>query len=160
MAKSRKLSARQKLERDHGLPKVVDIPERMQRTFGPGKMLIARPLDVDALIRTVPRGKLTTVRLLREKLARDAGAHVTCPLTTGIFLRISAEAAEEDRAGDAGPIAPYWRVVKDDGGFNPKFPGGVEAHAELVREEGHGIVTGRNGKPRKVKGLDRALSEL
>ena len=38
--------------------KVVAIPPRMQKRFGKGKMLIPKPLDMDALIRKVPRGKV------------------------------------------------------------------------------------------------------
>ena len=36
--------------------KIVAIPHRMQKRFGRGKMLIPKPLDVDAMIRKVPRG--------------------------------------------------------------------------------------------------------
>jgi len=39
-------------------------------------MLIPKPLDVDAMIRKVPRGKVLTLTALREKLARAAGADV------------------------------------------------------------------------------------
>jgi hypothetical protein len=88
---------REKLEQelpDHG--KIVDVPPKMQRRFGTGKMLIPRPLDVDALIRKIERGKLATVEQIRERLAKDFHANITCPMTTGIFLRIVAEAAVED----------------------------------------------------------------
>jgi hypothetical protein len=54
MAKATK-SAREKLEREQGLPKLVDDPR------GRGRMLIPKPLDVDALVRRVQRGKLATV---------------------------------------------------------------------------------------------------
>src|SRR5689334_4331490 len=87
---------RQKLERQQE-PKIVEIPARMQPRFGKGRMLIPRPLDVDALIRAVPKGKLVTMRQLRERLARRSRANIACPLCTGIFVRIAAEAAEEDR---------------------------------------------------------------
>ena len=61
MLKTRK-SWREKLEKelpDHG--KVVDVPPKMQKRFGTGKMIIPKPLDVDALIRKVEKGKLVTV---------------------------------------------------------------------------------------------------
>ncbi len=51
---------------------------------------------------------------------------MTCPLTTGIFLRIAAEAAGEDDGSGKTRITPYWRVVKDDDSLNPEFPGGME----------------------------------
>ena len=37
-------------------PKVVDIRAGMVKRFGSGKMLIPRPLDVDALIRKAKKG--------------------------------------------------------------------------------------------------------
>jgi len=40
-------------------------------------------------------------------------------------------------------IAPYWRVLKDDGSLNPKFPGGVKEQAKKLRAEGHRLDTSR-----------------
>lgn len=70
-------------------------------------------------------------------------ADVTCPLTSGIFVRIVAEAAEEDRRNGKKRITPYWRVVKDDGSLKDKFPGGAKAQAKLLRAEGHAIQAGK-----------------
>ena len=47
---------REKLEQDEGLPKVVPTPKKMEKAYGKGTMLIARPLDVDALVRKVRKG--------------------------------------------------------------------------------------------------------
>jgi len=79
------ISWREKLE---GIkePGIVDIPSKMQKRFGKGKMLIPKPLDIDALIRKVPEGKLITQSQIREKLAKDFKVNVACHLTTGIFL--------------------------------------------------------------------------
>src|SRR5262245_36509943 len=92
---SSRISWREKLERQQQ-PKTVDIPPRMQARMGKGRMVIPRPLDVDALIRRVPRGKLVTVLQLRQELARRSKVDVACPLCTGIFVRIAAEAADEE----------------------------------------------------------------
>jgi hypothetical protein len=129
-------------------PKLVKIPPKMSH-FGKGMMLIPTPQLVDKVVRTIAKGKLATVRDVRERLARDSSADVTCPLTTGIFLRIAAEAAEEDRADGRKRLTPYWRVVKDDGGLNPKFPGGEQQQARLLRDEGLKIV--HRGKRSFVK---------
>ena len=118
----------------------------MQKRFGPGTMLIPRPLDVDALIRRARKGQLITPQQIREVLAREHHANVTCPLVTGIFIRIAAEAAAEDARKGAVRVTPYWRVVSDDGALNPKFPGGVAKQAAKLRAEGHTIVSGK--KPR------------
>lgn len=119
--------------------KVVAIPPKMQTQCRKGKMLIPKPLDVDALIRKVPRGKVVTQAQLREKLARAAGADVACPITTGIFVRIVAEAAAEDLRAGQSRVTPYWRVVRDDGRLIEKLPGGPTAQAEHLEAEGHRI---------------------
>src|SRR5215831_3759245 len=131
--KTRK-SWREKLDNPN-LPKVVEIPESMRKRLGTGTMLIPSPRDVEALMRTVPRGGLITVARLRQDLAGKYAADVTCPLTTGMFVRIAAEAAEEDAREGKKRITPYWRVIQDDGSLNTKFPGGVEAQAARLREE-------------------------
>lgn len=141
-------------------PKIVDIPPRMAKRLGTGKMLIPRPLDVDALIRRVKKGKLITQTQIRERLAKDFGVDVTCPLTTGIFIRIAAEAAEEDLRAGKKEITPYWRVIKPDGALNPKFPGGVEAQAVHLREEGHNILKGEGKKAPHVKDFEKYLQKL
>jgi hypothetical protein len=133
-----KLSWREKLEKDQQ-PKLVKIPPKMSR-FGTGTMLIPTPKLVDELLRRIPKGKLVTVSELRRKLAADFGADVACPLTTGIFVRIAAEAAEEDRANGRRRITPYWRVVKDDGSLNPKFHFSKKLKTQNLRAYGFSIV--------------------
>lgn len=148
---------RDKLERRQE-PKLVRIPAKMAARFGKGFMLIPTPKLVDEIIRKVPKGKLVTVGEIRKKLARDHHADVTCPLTTGIFLRIAAEAAVEDQENGAKRFTPYWRVVRDDGGFNPKLPGGVNGQTRRLRAEGFDVV--RKGKNPVVKDFERRLVKL
>ena len=157
MARARK-SWHEKLEKPvAGLPKVVDVPDQWVKTMGGRRVLVPTPMMVDELLRTVPKRKLITVGQIRQRLAQPFQADSTCPLTTGIFLRISSEAAEEDRQTGKERITPYWRVVKDDGSLNPKFPGGVEGQAEKLKEEGHEIVPGKGKKPPRVAGFERSL---
>ena len=145
---------REKLEKPQE-PKVVQIPPKMSR-FGKGTMLIPTPMLVDELIRKVPKGKLITSSELRRKLASDFATNVTCPLTTGIFVRIAAEAAEEDRTNGKRRFTPYWRVVKDDGGLNPKYPGGVDAQARNLRAEGFAVIR-KGQKPPTVTEFEGRL---
>jgi hypothetical protein len=149
-------SWRTKLEKPQE-PKLVSVPPKMSR-FGKGLMLIPTPKLVDELIRKIPKGKLATVSELRRKLASDFKADVTCPLTTGIFVRIAAEAAEEDREQGRKRITPYWRVVKDDGTFNPKLPGGVAQQTQNLRSEGFEVSTLGKKTPRVVNFEDRLIS--
>jgi len=160
MPKARK-TWREKLEQ--GSPKIVDVTPKMAGRFGTkigDKMLIPKPLDVDALIRRVPEGKLATIEQIRGRLTKDFHTDSTCPLTTGIFIRIAAEAAEEDMIRGREQITPYWRVIKADGSLNPKFPGGIEAQAARLRQEGHSIEMGKGRKPPRVKDFDRSLHRL
>jgi len=132
------------------LPKVVAILPNLRKRFGEGTMLVPSPPEVEAFIRTVPMGSVTTVSRIREFLARKYSVDATCPLTTGIFIRLAAEAAEEEASAGKKKITPYWRVVKDDGSLNPKFPGGVGRQAERLRAEGHRILPARGKRPPRV----------
>jgi hypothetical protein len=139
---------RDKLVREnpnHG--KTFPVPPSMRRSLGHGTMVIPRPIDVDAAMRRVRKGRLTTISAVRAGLAQRAGVDAACPLTTGIFMRIAAEAAEEDRRAGRKRITPYWRTVRDDGSLIEKFPGGVRGQASNLRREGVRIVLVR-GKPR------------
>ena len=132
------------------LPKVIPIPPEMEKRLGTGTMLIPSPLDVQAFVRGIPEGSVTTVSEIRNALARKYVANTTCPLVMGISLRLTAEAAEESAATGKPDGAPYWRVVKDDGSLNPKFPGGTERQTERLRAEGHRISPGSGKRPARV----------
>ncbi len=127
------------------LPKVVEVPPKWQKQMGGKMVLVPTPKLVDEVIRKVPKGKLITAKQIRGKLAADFKADSTCPLTLGIFLRIISEYAEEQRSKGKKLITPYWRALKDNGGLNPKFPGGVSAQAKRLCNEGHRI-TGKADK--------------
>ncbi|MCA9243670.1 MAG: MGMT family protein [Phycisphaerales bacterium] len=142
---------RAKLEKPHASHgKIVHVPPGEGKMGMSGDVLIPKPLDVDALVRKVRKGRLLTVGELRDKLAKAAGADQSCPLTTGIFLRIVAEAAEEDRVAGKSRITPYWRVVKDDGKLNDKYPGGAKAQAAKLKAEGFAIQPGKGKQPPRV----------
>ena len=149
-------SWREKIDKPQDV-KIVKVPPKMSR-FGSGTMLIPTPKLIDVMIRMVPIGKVVTVSELRRKLARDFRTDVTCPLTTGIFVRIAAEAAEEDRANGKKRIAPYWRVIKDDGSMNPKFPGGIAQQTRYLGAEGFEVAN--KGKTPRVQDFDGRLFEF
>jgi hypothetical protein len=125
------------------LPKLMRVPEGLAKRLGSGMMLIPTALEVDAMIRKIPWGEVSTVSQIRRRLAHWHNADVTCPLVTGIFLRIVAEAAEEDRIAGKANITPYWRVLREDGELIAKFPGGVDEQARQLMEEGHTVVDGK-----------------
>jgi alkylated DNA nucleotide flippase Atl1 len=81
-------------------------------------------------------------------------------MTTGIFLRIVAEVAEEDLRSGKGEVTPYWRVIKADGSLNEKFPGGIQAQAAHLKKEGHSIEPGKGRKPPRVKNFEKSLQKM
>ena len=93
-------------------------------------------------------------------LAKKHGATIGCPITTGIFASIAARAAEEATAEGGKNITPYWRTLKSGGELNEKYPGGVDAQAKRLREEGHTIEPGKDGEPKRVKDFEKALVSL
>ena len=137
--KSRK-TWREKLADSKGLPKIGKITGRMSKRWGTGSMVIPAPLEVDAIMKTVPRGKLITINEIRAALCRKHGVDVACPVTTGIFAWIAAHAAEEDSDEGKKRITPYWRTLKTGGELNPKYPGGIESLKRKLKTEGHRVI--------------------
>ncbi len=156
MAKPRK-TWQEKLTDSKDLPKVVEINDKMSTRWGTGTLVIPAPIEVDEVMKQVPRGKLITINQIRVLLAKKHGASIGCPLTTGIFAWVAANAAEEASAEGKKDITPYWRTLKSGGELNEKYPGGVEAQAAHLREEGHTIEPGKGKKPPKVKDFEGAL---
>lgn len=152
--KTRK-SWQEKLADDKGLPKIGQVEGKMTTRWGRGGMVIPAPREVDALMKKVPRGKVTTISELRAALAKKHQADFACPITTGIFSWIAAHAAAEDAAAGRKRITPYWRPLKTGGELNPKYPGGIPAQAKLLRGEGHKIM--QRGKRFFVMDFGRAV---
>jgi len=159
MPKARK-TWQEKLADDKNLPKVVEITGKMSARWGTGTLVIPAPREVDEIMAKVPAGKVTTINEIRVVLAQKHGATIGCPLTTGIFANIAARAAEEAVAEGKVNTTPYWRTLKSKGELNEKYPGGADAQAIHLREEGHTIEPGRGKKPPKVKNFEKALVEV
>jgi len=96
----------EKLHESKGLPKVVEINERMSKRWGTGTVVIPAPVEVDEVMRRVPTGKLVTINQIREYLARKHGATIGCPITTGIFCHIAARAAAAEEARGVKDVTP------------------------------------------------------
>jgi len=155
---ARKKSWTEKLADSRDLPKVEMITGKMSRRWGTGTVVIPAPIEVDAMMRKVPEGKLVTINEIREALARKHKATIGCPMTTGIFAWVAANAAEEQRREGRKDITPYWRTLKTGGVINPKYPGGVEGQKELLEKEGHKVV--QKGKKHVVAEYERSLTKL
>jgi len=77
-----------------GPPKVEEITEKMSKRCGTGTVAIPAPMEVDAIMKKIPKGKLVTINEIREALAKKHNATIGCPITTGISAWIAANAAE------------------------------------------------------------------
>jgi hypothetical protein len=101
-------------------------------------MLIPTPKIVDEYIRQIPKGRQTNTETLRKDLAAEYHAEVTCPLTTGIFIRITAEAAFEEyqQGKPLNKITPFWRVITEKSPAAKKLTFGTEFLIEQRKKEG------------------------
>ncbi len=151
-------SWREKLLDSKDLPKVERLRGKMAKKFGKGTIVIPAPIEVDELMRKVPKGKLTTINEIRNKLAKRHRTTIACPITTGIFAWIAANAAYEAHVEGKKRITPYWRTLKTGGVLNPKYPGGVLAQKKLLEAEGHKVV--RKGKNYVVLEYEKRLARL
>lgn len=158
MSKNKK-SWSEKLCESHGLPKVEKLNGKVAQRWGGETVVIPAPLEVDEIMKQVPRGKLTTITEIRQKLAKKHHTQVACPLTSGIFSRIAACAAEEQRAQGQKNFTPWWRTLKSGGLLNGKYPGGLENQKKFLESEGF-IVIPKGKKNLMVKNYEKYLDQL
>ena len=152
-----KRSWREKLSDAKDCPKVAVIEGNCLKRWGEGTFVIPAPLEVDAAMKKVGRGKLTTIDSLRRALARKHATTIACPITTGIFAWIAAHAADEDECAGRKRVTPYWRTLKTGGELNPKYPGGIKNLRTRLMAEGHRVVA--KGKRYFVADFERAVVE-
>ena len=148
----------EKLQNSKGLPKVEKITDKMSKRWGTSTVVIPAPMEVNEIMRKVPEGKLTTINEIRAALAKKHGATIGCPITTGIFAWIAANAAEEEREKGEKDITPYWRTLKTGGVINEKYPDGVDAQKKLLEKEGHKVV--QKGKRYVVVDYEKSLAKM
>jgi len=138
--KTKKRTWREKLADSKDFPKIAAIDGTKTKRWGEGTFVIPAPLEVDALMKKVRRGKLTTIDALRRALAKKHGTTIACPITTGIFAWIAAYAADEAEQAGSLRITPYWRTLKTGGELNAKYPGGIKNLRARLAAEGHRVV--------------------
>ena len=137
-----------------GLPRVITLgtPPATQTC------IIPAPREVDALMRTIPEGKLTTINALRTALAKKHNTDIACPITTGIFAWIAAHVAAEAESAGKKRVTPYWRTLKLNGELNARYPDGIANLTRRLRAEGHKVI--QRGKRFFVKDHQLAIATL
>ena len=148
----------EKLHNSRDFPRVEKITEKMSKRWGTGTVVIPAPIEVNELMRKVPEGKLITINQIRQALAKKHSATIACPITTGIFARIAAEAAREQKQQGKTNTTAYWRTLKAGGVINPKYPGETEGQKKFLEKEGHKVV--QKGKKYVVVDYEKALADI
>lgn len=158
MANENKKDFNTMMKNNKDMPKIQIVTDlKTIKQYGGNKMFFAPPLYYDELMKKVPKGKLITVKEMRDYLAKQNNADFTDPMTAGIFVQIVAWASFQRKSD----ITPYWRTLKTDGELNDKYPEGVELQKKLLTEEGHTIIQkGRKNIKYYVKDYEKNLVEL
>lgn len=152
---AKKKTWREKLADSKDLPKVVPLRGKAEAKWGKGTIAIPAPLEIDALMKSVPVRRVITIDIMRSCIARKHGATMGCPLTIGIFAWLAANAAAEAEPAGSRKITPYWRTLKSGGELNPKYPGGIAAQKNRLEAEGHRIE--KKGQRYFVAAYDKVL---
>ncbi len=94
-------------------PKVVVLDKDFAGVRKGQKLFVATPKIVDDYIRKIPFGETRTIEKMRGDLARRRKCDATCPVSTAIFVRISAQAAldELEQGATVEEVAPFWRLL-------------------------------------------------
>jgi hypothetical protein len=163
---SRRKSWQEKLGDKKGLPKKLKLEKKFPCYNAVHKMgaevgneiVLANPREIVKVMKNVPSGRLITIIEICKKIAKRYKAEACCSLTTGIFIMTAANAAEEAAREGKDLNIPYWRTLKSGGFLNEKYPGGAEAHKELLEREGFKII--RKGRKFVVDDYEKHLIDV
>ena len=100
-------------------------------------MFIATPKIIDKYIQEIGVGKRIDTKTLRKDLALAHNADSTCPVTTGIFLRIVAEANYEklQQGKNVEEITPFWRAIEPNSVLAKKLTFGQDFLLQQIEKE-------------------------
>lgn len=156
----KKTSWQEKLADSKDLPRVEKIDDKKSKRWGTGMFVIPAPIEVDAIMAKVPKGKLITINEIRQIVAKKHNATIGCPITTGIFSWIAASAADEAEKQGKKQITPYWRTLKTGGILNEKYPGGLKNLKKRLEAEGHTVIPKGRSKHFMVKDFEKSLVNI
>lgn len=120
-------------------PHEVKKNEKGFADIPPGSsMLIATPKIIDEYVKQIPKGAQVSLQTMRKDLATQFNAEYTCPVTTGIFLRIVSEAAHEQysKGKPLSKITPFWRVIDEKSTIGKKVSFGSDFIKQQRAKEG------------------------
>jgi hypothetical protein len=119
-------------------PEVKQVIQPFADVKAGSMMYISSPLIIDAYIKKIPWGNTVDIKTIRQDLATENQTEYTCPVTTGIFLRIVAEAAWEAHVlgKPISTITPFWRAIAPNSPTAKKLSFGTEVLKQMRHAEG------------------------
>ncbi len=109
-------------------PHTVKLEKAFAGIPSESHLLIPSPKLIDEYIQHIGYGKKIDSKTMPNDLALEHNADYTCPVTTGIFLRIVAEANYEklQEGKSLEEITPFWRVIEPNSTLAKKLTFGQE----------------------------------
>jgi len=162
----RRKSWQEKLADKKGLPKILRLEKsfpcynavhKMGAEVG-DRVILVNPSEIVEAMKNVPRGKVITIVEICRKIAKKHRVKACCSLTTGIFIMIATNAAEEAMKEGRNLNIPYWRTLEAGGFLNEKYPGGAENHKKLLEDEGFKVI--QKGRKFVVKDYEKYLVDV
>jgi hypothetical protein len=122
---------------EHKEPKIKRIDIDFADIPAGSMMFIATPKLIDEYIQEIGFGRRIDSKTLRKDLAIEHNADYTCPVTTGIFLRIVAEANYEklQQGKHLEEITPFWRVIEPNSALAKKLTFGQDFLLQQIEKE-------------------------
>lgn len=135
--KSKSLTWIAKLEKE-GSPKVKHLDKRFVDIPEDSDMLVATPQIFEEYLKKSKPGITIPIKKMRDDLAKKFRADHTCPVTTGLFLRIVAEANYEKfaKGTPVTDLAPFWRAVEPNSSLAKKLSFPLDFVWEQRKKEG------------------------
>lgn len=114
---------------DRARPSYVRVNDKRFADLPAGTtILIPSPHAIEQVLSQLDPGEYISPKELRSRLANEYGTEGTCPVMTGMNLRIVAEVAltRVDAGIPLSEIVPVWQVITPDSPLAQKLPGGAQ----------------------------------
>jgi alkylated DNA nucleotide flippase Atl1 len=118
------------------MDKIQKIPAGLEKYLGIGDMVLPSEETLRNELAKLPKGKLTTIPMLRESIANQLGVTTACPKTS---LKILRGMIGEKNSGAFRVLNGKGELVASD----------LELQVQLLKEEGFDIDNSKS-KPKVV----------
>ena len=123
------------------MDKIQKIPAGLEKYLGIGDMVLPSEETLRNELAKLPKGKLTTIPILRESIADQFSVTTACPKTT---LKMLRNMMEEKNSGAYKVLNGKGELVASD----------VELQSELLKSDGFEIDSSKS-KPKVVNFKDK-----